>query len=167
MIEAIRTCAPEFSMRRMVKDYTTHYYVPEIQHSQFIEPNHYERARVLAAWKERVRNAWGKLELYVDGQRDGQLSLGEGIDVKAWVRADGLTPEDLSVELVYGEANDESVLAQHGIPMTYTKKEQDGSYRYDAKLKPDESGSIAYNVRVVPTHSGLTEKYEMGLIRWA
>ena len=114
-----------------------------------------------------VRSAWDKLELYVDGQRDGQLSLGEGIDVKAWVRADGLTPEDLNVELVYGEANDESVLAQHSIPMTYSKKELDGSYRYDAKLKPDESGSIAYNVRVVPTHSGLTEKYEMGLIRWA
>ncbi len=167
MKEAIRTCAPEFSMRRMVKDYTTHYYVPDIQHSQHIEQNHYEQARTLAAWKERVRNAWGKLELYVNGQRDGQLSLGEGIDIKAWVRADSLTPEDLSVELVYGEANDESVLAQHSIPMNYSKRESDGSYRYDAKLKPDESGSIAYNVRVVPTHSGLTEKYEMGLIRWA
>jgi len=167
MKEAIRTCAPQFSMRRMVKEYTENYYVPEIRQSQQIERNHYEQARTLAAWKERVRKNWGKLELYVDGQRDGQLSLGEGINVKAWVRADGLTPEDLSVELVYGEAHDDSVVAQHSIPMSYTKKELDGSYRYDAKLKPDESGSIAYNVRVVPTHSGLTEKYEMGLIRWA
>ena len=167
MKEAIRTCAPEFSMRRMVKDYTTHYYVPEIRQSQRVEQNHYEPARTLAAWKERVRNGWNHLELYVEGQRDGQLSLGEGIDVRAWLRAAGLTQEDLSVELVYGEVNDESVLAQHSIPMSYSKKELDGSLRYDAKLKPDESGSIAYNVRVVPTHSGLTEKYEMGLIRWA
>ncbi len=167
MKEAIRTCAPQFSMRRMVKDYTKSYYVPDIQHSQYIEQNHYEQARTLAAWKERVRAAWSKLELYVDGRRDGQLSLGEGIDVRAWVRGNGLSPEDLSVELVYGETNEEDVQAQHSIPMTYTKQEQDGSYRYDAQLKPDESGSIAYNVRVVPTHSGLTEKYEMGLIRWA
>ncbi|GAC1653466.1 MAG: alpha-glucan family phosphorylase [Ktedonobacteraceae bacterium] len=167
MKEAIRTCAPQFSMRRMVKDYTTCYYVPEIRQSQHVEQNHYKSARTLANWKERIRNSWGRLELYVDGQRDGQLSLGEDINVKAWVRADGLTPEDLSVELVYGEANDESVLAQHSIPMNYSKRELDGSYRYDAKLKPDESGSIAYNVRVVPTHTGLMEKYEMGLIRWA
>ena len=96
-------------MRRMVKDYTTHYYVPEIRQSQRVEQNHYEQARTLAAWKERVRNGWNHLELYVEGQRDGQLSLGEGIDVKAWLRADGLTPEDLSVELVYGEVNEESV----------------------------------------------------------
>ncbi len=167
MKEAIRTCAPEFSMRRMVKDYTNKYYVPEMRQSQLVEQNHYESARTLATWKEHVRGGWDKLELYIEGQRDGQLSLGEGIDVKAWVRADTLTVEDLSVELVYGEANDESVLAQHTVPMSFTKRELDGSYRYDAKLKPAESGSIAYNVRVVPTHSGLTEKYEMGLIRWA
>jgi len=42
-----------------------------------------------------------------------------------------------------------------------------GRIAMDAQLQPDESGSIAYNVRVVPTHPGLTEKYEMGLIRWA
>jgi starch phosphorylase len=50
--------------------------------------------------------------------------------------------------------------------MQYTKREQDGSYRYDTRLQPGESGSIAYNVRVVPTHPKLSEKYEMNLIRW-
>ena len=38
---------------------------------------------------------------------------------------------------------------------------------YEIHLKPPESGSIAYNVRVVPSHPGLSEKYELGLIRWA
>ncbi|HCI81727.1 MAG TPA: alpha-glucan phosphorylase [Ktedonobacter sp.] len=168
MKEAIRTCAPEFSMRRMVKEYTTCYYVPEMQQSMRIERNRYEQARSLADWKEHVRKGWNSLELYIEGQREGQLSLGEGIDVHAWVRANGLSPDDLNVELVYGDANDErGANAQYTVPMSYTKRELDGSYRYDAQLKPDKSGSIAYNVRVVPTHPGLVEKYEMGLIRWA
>jgi len=167
MKEAIRTCAPQFSMRRMVKEYTTCYYVPEIRQSMKIGQKHYEQARTLAAWKERIRRGWNSLAVYVEGPREGQISLGEGIDVKAWLRGDGLTSEDLSVELVYGEAKDDGIVAQHSIPMSYTKRELDGSYRYDAKLKPDKSGSIAYNVRVVPTHPVLVEKYEMGLIRWA
>ena len=168
MKEAIRTCAPQFSMRRMVKEYTNNYYVPDIQRSMQVEQNRYEQARSLAAWKERVRNNWDSLELYIDGQRDGQLSLGERIDVRAWVRVNGLTPDDLSVELVYGDANDErGATAQYPIPMTYTKRENDGSFHYDAQLRPEKSGSIAYNVRVIPKHPGLTEKYEMGLIRWA
>ena len=76
MKEAIRTCTPEFSMKRMVKDYTNRYYVPEIQQNIQVQQNHYERERQLAAWKQRVHEAWSRLELYVDGRRDGQLCLG-------------------------------------------------------------------------------------------
>ncbi len=167
MKDAIRSCTPKFSMRRMVKEYTTRYYVPEIQQGTRVEATHYERERQLAAWKERVRAAWHGLELYVDGHREGQLSLGESIDIYAWVRAGGLSPEDLCVEMVYGKTKDEIVIPQHILPMNYVKRENDGSYRYELRLRPDESGSIAYSIRVVPSHPALTGKYELGLIRWA
>jgi starch phosphorylase len=167
MKEAIRTCAPRFSMRRMVKEYTTEFYVPQIEHGIQIEQNKYEKARVLADWKEEIRQAWSNMEIYVNGRREGQLSLGEWIEVRAWVRADKLRPEDLCVELVYGEAHDDQVIPHHSLPMEYSKKEVDGSYRYDIRLKPGESGSIAYGVRVLPTHPALGGKHEMGLIRWA
>ncbi|GLV57064.1 alpha-1,4 glucan phosphorylase [Dictyobacter sp. S3.2.2.5] len=167
MKEAIRTCAPQFSMRRMVKDYTNTYYVPEIRHNIRIEENHYEQERQLADWKERVSRAWNSLELYVDGRREGQLSLGESLDVHAWVRVNELDPNDLRVELVYGETQEEVAIPTYTLPMEYVKRENDGSYRYDIQLKPDESGSIAYNIRVIPSHPSLTDKYELGLIRWA
>jgi len=167
MKEAIRTCAPRFSMRRMVKEYTTRFYVPEILHGIEIEKNKYEKARVLADWKEKIRKAWPNMEIYVNGRREGQLSLGEWIEVRAWVRAGKLQPEDLSVELVYGEANDDLVIPRQALPLEYTKKELDGSFRYEIRLKPDESGSIAYGVRVLPSHPALGGKHEMGLIRWA
>jgi len=166
MKEAIRTCAPTFSMRRMVKEYTTRYYVPEIQQGMQIEKNRYGQARVLAAWKNRVKADWPRLEVYVDGRRDGQLSLGEKVDVSAWVRPGNLRPEDLAVELVYGETTNEQVVPQHTLPMKYTKQEADGSYRYDASLQPGHSGSIAYGVRVLPSHPELAGKHDMGLIRW-
>jgi starch phosphorylase len=167
MKEAIRTCAPQFSMRRMIKDYTNRYYVSLIQQSIQIQQNQYERERKLAAWKQHIRQYWNRVELYIEGERNKQLSLGEGIEVHAWVRCDGLKPEDLCVELVYGASKEETALPEHTLPMSYVKREQDGSYRYDVLLKPEESGSIAYNVRVVPCHLDLTEKYELGLIRWA
>jgi len=166
MKEAIRTCAPQFSMKRMVKEYTTRFYVPEIQLGTQIEQNKYEKARALASWKEQIRQSWAGLELYVEGQRDGQLSLGEDILVRAWVRGDKLRPEYLSVELVYGEVDDDVVIPKHTLPMEYIKKELDGSFRYEIRLKPDESGSIGYGVRVLPSHPALGGKHDMGLIRW-
>jgi len=167
MREAIRTCAPAFSMRRMVKEYTSRFYVPEIQQGRQIEQKGYERARTLAAWKSKVQQAWPGLELYVDGRRDGQLSLGEGITVRAWVKVQTLTPDDLHVELVYGEEKDEHISSPHKLPMGYVRQEEDGSYRYEIRLQPELSGSIAYGVRVLPTHPALAGKHEMGLIRWA
>ena len=167
MREAIRTCTPTYSTRRMVKEYTDHYYVPAMQQSLYVGQKHFEQARTLAAWKEYVRRGWNDLALYVDGRREGQLSLGESVEVRAWVRADQLKPEDFSVELVCGEANDEQVIGQYSIPMSYVNRELDGSYHYQVRLKPEKSGSFAYNVRVVPTHEGLISKYELGLVRWA
>jgi starch phosphorylase len=150
----------------MVKEYTTRFYVPAIQLWKQIELNMYAKARVLADWKEKIKAGWPGLTLYVEGQRDGQLSLGEDIDVRAWVRADRLQPEDLSVEVVYGEANDDVIIPEHVLPMEYIKKEQDGSFRYEVRLKPAESGSIGYGVRVLPSHPALGGKHDMGLIRW-
>jgi starch phosphorylase len=166
MKEAIRTCTPIYTTRRMVKEYTTYYYVPKMQRGMNVSQNHFEPARTLAAWKEHMGRGWKSLSLHVEGRREGQLSLGEGIDVHAWVRADQLQPEDFSVELVYGEASDGRVVGQYSIPMNYVKRERDGSYHYEGRLKPEHSGSFAYNVRVVPTHKGLTEKYELGLVCW-
>src|SRR5438876_10926178 len=109
MKEAIRTCAPQFSMRRMVKEYTTRYYVPAIQLGKQIEQNMYAKARVLADWKEKIKVGWPGLALYVEGQHDGQLSLGEESNVRSWVREHELQPEDLTVELVYGEATNDNI----------------------------------------------------------
>jgi glycogen phosphorylase len=167
MKESIRTCAPQFSMRRMVKEYTTRYYVPGIKQGLQIEQSRFEKARTLAAWKEKVRRNWDSVSLYVDARREGQLSLGEGIEVQAWVRANQLRPEDLCVELVYGEASDDTVTPQHTLTMEYTRQEPDSAYRYAFRLKPGASGSIAYGIRVLPNHPAQAGKHDMGLVRWA
>ncbi|HET8910434.1 MAG TPA: alpha-glucan family phosphorylase [Ktedonobacteraceae bacterium] len=167
MREAIRTCAPQFSMRRMVKDYTTSFYIPAIRQTRKISEDHYEQIRTLAEWKQKVNEGWAGLELYAEGQREGQLSLGESIDVHAWVRSESLSPDDFTVELVYGEATPDAVSSQFAEPMHFVKRENDGSYRYELNLRPSGSGSMAYGIRVLPSHFALVNKYEMGLIRWA
>lgn len=170
MKEAIRTCAPAFSMRRMVKEYTTRFYVPEIQRGICIEQNHYQQARELAAWEDRIRRIWPGLGVYVSGLRDGHFDLGAGFDIHAWVRTDNLHPEDICVDVVYGElanSTDGHIVPQQTLPMIYTKREKDGAYRYDIRFQPVESGTLAYGVRVLPKHVDLPNVYDLGLILWA
>ena len=86
--------------------------------------------------------------------------------MRAWVHTDKLQPEELTVELVYGEATNEHIVIQHVLPMEYVKHELDGSYSYQLHLQPPTSGSIAYGVRVLPNHPAPAGKHEIGLIRW-
>jgi starch phosphorylase len=89
------------------------------------------------------------------------------VDIHAWIYADGLKAEDLSVELVFGQAHAEMVVPQHALPMHYSRREVDGSFCYDVHLQPSETGSMGYGVRVLPSHPALVGKHDMGLIRWA
>jgi starch phosphorylase len=166
MKEAMRTCVATFSIRRMVKEYTTCFYVPEIQRGIRIGQDHYEAARDLAAWEDKIKHIWPGLGLYVAGRRDAHFDLGERFDIQAWVRADNLRSDDITVELVYGEVSNGSIVPQHRLSMEYSKQEQDGAYRFDIHLGLTEGGTFAYNVRVLPSHEGLTSVYNLGLVRW-
>ena len=86
------------------------------------------------------------------------------------MRTDNLHPEDVRVDVVYGElANGTGghSVPQQTLPMAYTKREQDGAYRYDLRFQPAESGTLAYGVRILPNYAELPNVYDLGLIRWA
>lgn len=168
MKEAIRSVAPAFSMRRMLKDYVNDLYIPALRTGARVDADAYSLARELAKWKDKVRREWDAVTLQVEGPREGQLAVGQPIDVAALVQLGTLRPDDVRVELVSGRDADGQVERLHVTNLERAaKKTEDGTYRYTGRLKPDASGSLVYGVRVVPHHPGLTSPLELGLARWA
>lgn len=166
MKEAIRTIAPAFSMRRMVKDYTSELYVPGLRHGRQTDALQFKLARDLTAWKSRVTRAWADVALRAEGPREGRLAVGDPFDVSASVRLGDLTPEDVTVELVASRDDNGTLRDRQTIPMTPTEA-RDGWHFYAGKLCPDANGSLVYGVRVVPRNRDLINPFELGLARWA
>ncbi len=167
MKEAIRTLAPVFSTRRMLKEYTDRMYVPALAHGQRTDAGAYQLARELAAWKQRVARAWGDVAVEARGPREGQVGVGEAITVTAKACLGSLTPDDVSVSLVAGVDDNGVLRGVHAIPMRLVSSSHDGQFDYEASLVPDVNGSLVYGVRVLPHHPGLAHPFEMGLGRWA
>jgi len=173
MKEAIRTIAPAFSMRRMVKQYVTEFYVPALGRGQLMDADDYSMAKKLAAWKREIRSRWANVSIEVSGPREGQLAVGEPVEIFATLRLGDLRAEDVRVELVSardedGVICDRSVIEMERAPKGIASREQrDGMYRYVARLVPETSGSLIYGVRVVPSHRGLEHPYALGLGHWA
>jgi starch phosphorylase len=167
MKEAVKTVAPTYSMRRMVKEYTESLYLPALAIGRRIDADNYRLARELIAWEERVRENWRYVSLHVEGPRDGQIQLGQPITLTALASLGALTPEDVRVELVYAQDDDGEVRGRCVVAMERKGRAEHGVYRYHATISPETTGSLIYGVRATPTHPGLTSPYDLGLAHWA
>ena len=176
MKEAIRSIAPAFSMRRMVKDYVNELYAPALQRGRLLDADGYALASKLATWQREIRSKWSGINLEVSGPREGQLAVGETVEILASLYLGELKPEDVRVELVVGRDEDGQICDRFVLEMERMKGassskdargQRDGAYRYSARLASENSGSLIYGVRVVPSHSGLAHPYGLGIVRWA
>ena len=67
-------------------------------------------------------------------------------------------------DAVYGKlANGRNghCVPQHMFPMAYTRRGQDGAYRYDLYFQPAESDMFVYGVGVLPNHTDLPNVYDL------
>ena len=141
MKNSIRTCTPQFSMMRMVKEYTTRAYLPAAATGAGYNDSQFALARDMAAWKAQMRQRWGNVSIQAVTPREMQLSVGESLTLGARVWFNGLAAEDAAVEIVAGVTDDQGkLLAPSVTPMRQTGWE-DGAGAYQGELGPRRAAS--------------------------
>jgi len=164
-----RNC-PEFNMQRVVKQYTTGFYLPAHGLRQELTLNQAARAKELAQWRLRVQRAWHEVRVVeVDAVAGDSVEAGRSIDVQARVSLGSLPYEDVTVELYFGRIDAHEQFADAtAIPMLFVGREADGSCTFQAAgVECRNSGRHGYTVRVLPFHAGEARGLLPGLIRWA
>lgn len=158
---------PAVSAERMLRDYVNILYRPAAEAGRNASANSYSQARTLAAWTAKVRLAWPLVHVeHVDSvgvSEDPQI--GDTLQVNAYVALHSLTPEDVSVEVAYGRAEESDTLTD--ITVMELKVQEDlgsGRHLFSGSLVIDRSGPFGYTVRVLPRHDALASKAELGLI---
>jgi len=189
MKESIRSIAAYFSTHRMLQDYTAKLYVPAMKSlCSFCATGDIDCQLLirLAQWKRFVYENWHHVSVYgagcctaspdAGGTDSNPVSAasfnvtaapGSRTTVHAVVRLGALKPEDVSVELYYGPiGEDGQITSGEHIPMQCSGETGDGAYRYSADLYIACSGEYGYQFRVFPSHPLLTDKFELGLVKW-
>ncbi len=93
---------------------------------------------------------------------------GSKTTLEAIVRLGALKPEDVSVELYYGIIGDDGeIINGEHLPMQLCGETEGGVYKYSADLYLTTGGEYGYQFRVFPYHPLLTDKFELGLVKWA
>ncbi len=169
----LRALGPRVQASRMVREYVQDLYVPAAQASRALSGaaapdgrgQPFAPARELAAWKLRVTRAWGGVRIeHVEGE-DGEQGPGGSLVVRASVALGGLSPEDVSVEVVYGRVGDaDEIINPATSALALEVGAEDGVARFAGKAELGRPGPFGYTVRVVPRHPLLASDAEMGLV---
>ncbi|KAF2412578.1 glycogen phosphorylase [Microbacterium sp. B35-04] len=155
---------------RMVQDYVQRLYVPAAAHDVALRADGFAQARQVAAFVVRVRSAWGRISIAsVDSSGiPAQAQAGDVLEVRADVRLDGLSPDDVAVELLYGRTDQDDALAsQHSVHRLSPADGVDGVRTFTGTLPLTVTGTFGYTVRVRPTHPQLVSPVELGLVTYA
>ncbi len=169
MKNAMRTVCPIYSASRMVKEYTERLYLPAGQRWEVLGANGLERARALAAWRERVRANWkGVAVQSVDAEMVAALEAGTTRSVRAEITLGALTPKDVSVVLYAGPLSGEGEITSATVSeMKVEGSPRTGAYIYSGTLQGQTTGLHGFRVRILPVHEDLWNPVlHMNCIAW-
>jgi starch phosphorylase len=169
MKATIAKLVPVFNTMRMVREYADRFYVPAVELSDKMMDEGLTRAKELAAWKSRVREAWPNVNVReITTSSPAELQVGERMKVDALVSLGALAPGDVAVELYHGPTAGGHEL-RHGqiVRMSLVGDAGDGVYRFRGEIPTTTSGAHAFATRIMPWNASMTHPYETSLLRWA
>lgn len=167
MKASLRSLGPFVSADRMVRDYVEGLYDPAGTQSRALRAEGFKRASGLAAWKQRVRDAWSDIKIF---EVEGDVTAGDLGDqraVAATVRVGRLSTDDISVQLAHGPVGASGELLDPKFLDMQADECTDGTCTYRGSFVIEWTGLYGFAVRVTPSHPDLTNGMDLGLAVWA
>jgi starch phosphorylase len=158
---------PAVSAERMLQDYVNVLYRPAAVAGRQAVSASFKEAKELAAWTSKVRAGWPRIIVeHVDSEGVSEdPQIGDLLHVNAHINLHDLTPEDVSVELAYGRAEEGDQLEDVAVvELSAVESPGNGRHLFTGSFVINRSGAFGYTVRVFPKHPALASRAELGLI---
>jgi starch phosphorylase len=149
---SIASIMPRFNMQRMLTDYAEKFYSPAAEQWRKYSATGFSGAREVAEWKARIRAAWPRIGLRRLDQSVPRIRYGETMRFEVAVQLDGLTPDDLTVEMVFTRPGEPTTAAPGATQLQHERRAGNGEHLFARELTPDQCGKMEYRFRVFPTH---------------
>lgn len=164
---SISELAPYFSTDRMVREYTTKFYMPASQAYGELTANNLQRAKDAHAWRVHALNEWPKVKVVeVADSSSRRNPMGFTLSVKAKVELGGLKPEEVRVEALLGNVAVNRELREVESLELKPVGQEDHVCLFEGSRNIATSGHKGYLVRVTPFHPDIATPVELDLVAW-
>ncbi len=169
MKKCLNEISPRFTMKRMMDDYFELYYNKLIKRTNWMRANRYQKAFEINAWKNRVRNAWDRVEvksIILPDTNVRPLTFGEQFIAEVTLLTPDLEAGDLAIELLFGDKNNDVVNAITEVHKMKLVDSGDGWVKYYIKVPISRAGVYNFTFRVYPTNKMLPHRQDFPLVKW-
>jgi glycogen phosphorylase/synthase len=165
--KSLAEVAPQFTTRRMIKDYHNKYYNILYDRSLIFRENNYEKSVQLNKWKKRLASLWSGIETKNIEiiTPENKTKTGDEITVKLELFLNGIAPEDIRLELLLTEKfnNEISLIC---LEQGELIPKGNNIFECTIKAKLKEPGTINYTLRIVPYNSLFPYKADFNVVKW-
>ena len=164
---SLETLGPRVLATRMVREYVDQLYIPLAERSRRLTIDDHARARRLATWRTRTRDAWPDVRVHAVSGDLGMASIGEHRDVTVDVALGKLDPASVCVELLHGPVRADGSLSRRRVQSLEPAGSTEHGRAYRGTFTCSDSGEYGFAVRVVPANDDLLSWTDTGLVSWA
>jgi len=164
----IAQVACNFTTNRMLTDYINQYYEPQSKDSAAMVADDFQKARELAAWKNRVRREWENVCLIsrTEPATSYDLSLATPYHAEMELQMGSLSPEDVGVEVVFAQVDAHDKLHIVDVQECKVVSFKDGVAKYSVDVVPEKTGAYQVGARVFAKNPLLAHRQSFECVKW-
>ncbi|HJX33704.1 MAG TPA: alpha-glucan family phosphorylase, partial [Desulfatiglandales bacterium] len=168
MKAGLKHLVPIFNSHRMVQEYMDRYYLPCSKRYNTLSINNFAGAIELASWRQKLMTGWAGVSVEEVTSGDGlDMLVGSELDIEARIKLGSLTPEDITVEVYYGQLDHDGDFFERDTTILEVKDINGQIYSFKGKIPCPKAGRFGYTVRIMPSKKRLENPFIIGLVTWA
>ena len=165
----IAQIAPHFTMKRMLDDYIRQFYNKLSERYNLLSSNDFEKTKELTEWKQRVTQAWNKIQVISmssPAMTKEVLSLGDTFEISLSVDLAGLTPEEVGIEVLFAHNENSHISRLLSKEQMKARKGVEQYYVYECRIPLQKAGAVEFAIRAFPQHPLLPHRMDLKLVRF-
>lgn len=165
MRRSMKNHAPAFSTLRMVREYTSRFYMPSAEAFRHLTADGLSEAKSALVWRDRVRGSWSSVKIMQvtdDAQRSN--TIGDSFKVRTVADLGALQPEDVLVQALSGQVSQNRELANLELNNLDLVESNGTTHTFEGIVRCATPGHRGYVVRIVPNHEDVVVAAELPIV---
>ncbi len=167
--KSMKTLGPIFNTHRMVKEYFNKFYITSYEKRSQLMLDDWKLGKEFSEWKRKIFDSWNSISCAeIKFTDNSELKVGETQKIEVNVFIDGLSINDLDVQIYYGKIEEiENSESNKFVSMQPIEKNSKNIVHYIGEIDAYTTGKFGFTIRVLPKHPLLLSSFKLGLIKWA